>query len=179
MNISLSKPVICMTAAALLAAPQLAVAQSAPSLSDLFACEAITEADDQLACFRRETAKLRNVDAPPAPIAVPQSAAPQPPAPYSLSAPTPPAEPEFAPLKKKEAKAPKSRTLAIRSTSTAANGYVRFTLENGEVWQQIEKERVRLGRGDPDTLTIKRKSFGSFLGTVNGKRPSFRLRRVE
>lgn len=170
MRFSTTKLIPVVLACVPLSLPLAAHGQSANSLDSLYACEALTDDADQLACFRAETAKLR---AGITPLAVTPPPAP------TITAPTPP-EPEFAPLKKpKEAKAPKSRTMAIRSTSTTASGHIRFTLENGEIWQQLEKEYVRLGRGDPDMLTIKRKSMGSFLATVNDKRPSFRVRRVE
>ena len=47
----------------LAAAPQLASAQTSASLSGLFACEALTDSDAELACFRAETAKLRGTRA--------------------------------------------------------------------------------------------------------------------
>lgn len=158
----------------MLAIPHIAWAQSSASLSGLYACETLTDKDAQLTCFLTETAKLRAAETSGTSVAVPAG----PVAVETQSVPAP-AAPEFAPLPEKNAKAPKSRTMAIRNATTTANGNVRFTLENGEVWLQIEKARVRLGKGSPDSLTIKRKSFGSFIGTVNGKRPSFRARRVE
>ena len=176
---SFTTPKLCLTlvVTAALTAPSLAAAQSTQPLSGLFACEALTNKDDQLACFLTETAKLRAVDTPAAPMAAPEEAPVIPRVPSTAT--VTPTAPEFAPLPEKTAKAPKSRTMAIRSAAPGAKGYLRFTLENGEVWQQIEPARVRLGRADPDMLTIKRKSFGSFLGNVNGKRPSFRVRRIK
>jgi len=87
MIFSFSKSIIWLAAPLLLAMPTLATAQSQSSLSGLYGCEAITHKDDQLACFLRETAKLR----------------------------------------------------AVRT----AKGYIRFTLANGEVWQQIEPAYYR------------------------------------
>jgi hypothetical protein len=171
------KHAILPAAFLLLTIPQLTHAQSAP-LSGLFAREALSGADAQLACFRAETAKLRAGEgsaaamaAPAATLITPQSSVPEASAPLApKSAPA-----EFAPLAKE---IPKSRTVAIRSTVKTARGYTRFTLENGEVWEQIEPARVRLGKGAPDELLIKRRSFGSFIARVNGKRPSFKVRRV-
>lgn len=177
MSFTAKKLCLTLVMTAVLAVPSLATAQSSQSLSGLFACEALANKDEQLACFLTETAKLRTVDAPAAPMPTPKEAPTIPRVPIPATA--APTAPEFAPLPEKKAKATKSRTLAIRSAAPGAKGYLRFTLDNGEVWQQIEPARVRLGRAEPDMLTIKRKSFGSFLGTVNGKRPSFRLRRVE
>ena len=156
-----------------LALPQIASAQST-LLSGLYACEGLSGEAAQLSCFKAETAKLRAGEGSGAVLTAPRDPAAAPQAAVQNSA-----EPEFAPLAKDKPKGAKSQTVAIRSTSTNGNGYVRFTLENGEVWQQIEKARVRLGKGDSDALTIKRKSLGSFMGTVNDKRPSFRVRRVK
>lgn len=165
----ISKHAIFPAALFLIAAPQIAAAQSGP-LSGLYACEVMSDSKAQLSCFLRETMKLRAAEESAADIITPQQ---------TLITPLPSvAEPKFAPLAKEKAKSAKSQTVAIRSTSKTAKGYTRFTLENGEVWEQIESARVRLGKSDTDALTIKRKSFGSFIGTVNGKRPSFRVRRV-
>jgi hypothetical protein len=173
MTLPQKKFVILCSLPVLLAAPNIAWAQSSAPLSGLFACEVLTDKDAQLTCFLTETARLRAVETSGTSIAVPTESV----AVETQSVPAP-AAPEFAPLPEKNAKAPKSRTMAIRNATTTSNGNVRFTLENGEVWLQIEKACVRLGKGSSDSLTIKRKSFGSFIGTVNGKRPSFRVRRV-
>jgi len=170
MTFLIPKSAIGLIGLLLLAIPTPATAQS--SLSGLYACEAITNKDQQLTCFLRETAKLRAVNAPAAPKTV------TPPPPPVIQKAAPP-QPEFAPLPSDKPKAAKSQTVAIQSITRTAKGYVRFTLANGEVWQQTEKAYVRLGRSDPDMLTIKRKSMGSFLATVNDKRPSFRIKRIK
>jgi len=191
----------CAVMAIGLAAPQLASAQSAPSLSGLFACEGIAGAEAQLSCFQIETAKLRGGDAPfasapspsvpnigPATVETESLAAQR--ERLALETTRLAAEKERFEAEKKrvaalekdvkmKTKPPKERTLAIQSTMVIpGSGYVRFTLENGEVWEQRESGRVRLGRAEPDMLTIKRASFGSFLGRVNGKSPSIRVKRV-
>ena len=64
-----------------------------------------------------------------------------------------------------KANPPKERTVAITgATPYGANGYTRFTLENGEVWDQIERARVRLGRGSPDVLVIKAEILRELYG---------------
>ena len=168
MIFSVLKFALWLVAPVLLVMPHFAAAQS--QYSGLFACEAVTNKDKQLACFLRETAKLRAVTPP----AVPETAPPPP----VIEKPAPP-QAEFAPLPSDKPKSAKSQIVAIQSTTRTAKGYIRFTLENGEVWQQTEKAYVRLGRNDPDMLTIKRKSMGSFIATVNEKRPSFRIKRVK
>jgi len=61
-----------------------------------------------------------------------------------------------------------------------SRGYLRFYLENGQVWDQTQPARVRhLGQESPDMLVIKNAAMGSFLARVNGKAPKMRVRRVE
>lgn len=179
----------------MMGAPCIALAQTSTSLSGLYACEALSDANAQLSCFRTETAKLRAAD--PSAVSGAVSLAPNSSSPdssiiqkQSLIAGESGSAPDSPALEVKQAeddsfgftkpKKPKSRTLAIQSSEPWGNNrYIRFTLENGEVWQQIESGRVRLGKAEPDLLTIKKASFGSFLGRVNDKRPSFRVRRIK
>lgn len=188
MTLSKMKPVIFAAAIVMMAAPQMSFAQSADALSNLYACEALTTKDAQLSCFLTETARLRGVDARGDAVKgtaavtekdtrvarIDQARKDQ-----ELKA----AKQELAALKQAEEvrkNPPKKRSVAIVSAVRyGANGYMRFTLENGEVWQQIETGKVRLGRAEPDMLTIKRASLGSFLGRINDKRPSFRIRQVK
>lgn len=171
--LSKTKMSLLSVTALIVAMPQIATAQSSAPLSDLYACERVTDKDDQLACFRAETAKLRAADTSGEIVALEKESLEE----------IKQAEVKKAEVKKEKEtkeKAQKERTLAIRSTKTyGANGYVRFTLENGEVWQQIEAGRVRLGKAETDTLVIKKAALGSFLARVNGKRPSFRVRQVK
>lgn len=163
-------------------APQVVTAQSSEPLSGLFACERLVDADAALACFRAETAKLRGTGAIAAPVdAGKLSIEPQSPI-RKTDATIPKAtndNPEkFIPLKRDET--PKKRTLTIQSVQTyGQNGYIRFSLENGEVWQQTERGNLRLGRSNPDKLTIKKGALGSFRARVNDKAPSIRVRRVK
>jgi hypothetical protein len=201
---------LCTAMVVGLAAPQPVSAQSAPALSGLFACEAISNAEAQLSCFQIETAKLRGVASPSTSTSTSPSAS-------SSSGPifAPSAAPvvtdslaaqketlalerqqlaaekdrlaaekkRVAALEKQmkdKANPPKERTVAIVSTSRfGPNRFIRFTLENGEVWQQTEAAYVRLGRGDPDMMTLKRTSFGGSTGRVNGKAPTLRLKQVK
>ena len=174
----------------LILAPQLAAAQTSESLAGIFACEALTEPDAELACFRTETAKLREAGVTITPIGdeaqtrvEPQSGGQET---AGIPQATPQATPQakdndpekFIPLRKDET--PKKRTLTIQSAQPyGRNGYIRFNLENGEVWQQTERGRLRLGKANPDKLTIKKGALGSFLARVNDKAPSIRVKRVK
>ena len=170
----------------LAAAPQFASAQTSASLSGLFACEALTDSDAELACFRAETAKLRGAAVPATPIGIENSSRIEPPIDpqrtLQKAAPAPKAindDPEkFIPIQKDET--PKKRTLTIQSVETyGQNGYIRFNLANGEVWRQTERGNLRLGKASPDKLTIKKGALGSFRARVNDKAPSVRVRRVK
>lgn len=213
------KPFLISTAVAgavlMMGAPQMAAAQSSPELTGLMACQAISNAEAQLACFQIETTKLRGgsrpFSDPVAPPVLPSPVVPVVPAPAvsetdrlalerdSLAAEKARLKAEEARLdaekdrlaaeqkrlsaEKKDAEAKtkrQPRNLAIASTSRfGPNRYIRFTLENGEVWQQTETASVRLGKSDgPDMLELKPKSFGSYIGQVNGKSRRFRVKQI-
>ena len=181
-NFTYTKTSIFTAMMLLLAAPQIASAQSSSPLSGLYACEALASNAAQLECFRAETAKLRAAGPPagqpvvnrgsisaPERVAITEKAAEQPAIDESK---------KFVPLRKDVA--PKTRKLAISSSTTyGSKGYLRFTLENGEIWQQMQSAHIRMGKGEPDVLTIKKASMGSSLGRVNDKRPSFRMKRIK
>jgi len=89
--------------------------------------------------------------------------------------------PEFTPLKKEKTKAEKKRSLAIVSTKVydRRSGYIRFFLENGEVWQQTQSGRVRLGKTDgQDILALSGGALGSSFAKVNGKGTAIRVKRI-
>ncbi len=172
----------------MLGAPQVATAQTSASLGGLYSCEAIANKDAQLACFLTATAKLRAADRSSEFVPAEKSD-------MSATAPvvseTAPAPKEAAVIEKNRAadteddfgkktvKPPKIRTVAIASTKTfGGSKYIRFTLENGEVWQQREAGKFRLGKATPDMLTIKRTSFGSYFARVNDKAPAIRVKRI-
>jgi len=166
----------------LVMAPPLATAQSSKPLAALFACEALTAKDAELACFRAETAKLREAGVATTPVEVGEQTrvASQNPVQKAVDDPTALSDdPEkFIPLRKDAT--PKRRTLTIkRAQPYGRNGYIRFNLENGEVWQQTQAGRLRLGKAGPNKLTIKKGALGGFLARVNDKAPSVRVKRVK
>ncbi len=163
MALSKTKYLIFAVMGFMVAAPMTVSAQTSVPLSGLYACESVADKEAQLSCFRTETAKLRVAETS-----------------GDLSVVETDSVAQFEQAKQNRAKAPKKRTLAISSTSTyGRKGYIQFTLENGEIWQQTEAERVRLGKAEPDMLTIKKASFGSFLARVNDKGTSIRVKRIK
>lgn len=189
---TLSKTISLASAALTLslAVPVAASAQSSSALSGLFACEAIASDSAQLACFRAETAKLRPAQpvlrSAPAPIV--QSPAPArtesvaaivpEPAPHVVVQPVPQVMVGKRP-KVKSRKAGK-RSVGIRTAKAyGAKGYYVFTLENGEVWQQVTRAKVRVGKGSkPDVLDLAPATMGSYFARVNGKSPAIRVKRI-
>ena len=171
------------------AAPQMATAQSSVPLSDLYACEQLVGDAAQLACFRAETAKIRASGAFGDSLSAEKDRLAAERDQLKIERDRIAAEKErLAEAKKpafienfgKKPEAPKSQTVAITKTEMIkATGYTRFTLANGEVWQQTEPGRVRLGRASPDVLVVKKGRIGGFLGKVNDRRPTFSVKRIK
>lgn len=59
-----------------------------------------------------------------------------------------------------------------------AYGKVRFHLDNGQVWDQIQGTPLRV-RSDDAVAYLRRAALGSYLLRINGKGRSVRVRRVE
>lgn len=195
MTFSMTKLSVFSASICLLAMPTLASGQSAASLSGLYACETIASPDEQLTCFKRETAKLRALttggDAvvmekktlTPAPIGSSPSVTSEaraivPEAPV-LEATVPNTEAKPKKEKTENAKRGDKQSLVIKKAERyGSKRYVRFTTENGDVWEQTQPGRVRLERGQTNSLTLKKASFGSYLARINGTGSSFRVRKV-
>lgn len=158
------------------AAPQIAAAQNSAPLAGLYACETISSSTAQLACFRAETAKLRAAETSGDVIAVEKETFAE------IKQAEVKAEVKKVEAKKekeKKAKTAKLRSLPIKSARRfGASRYYRFTLENGEVWQQAEQKSVRLGKANPDILTIKRSAIGGGFAQVNDKGQWFRVKKI-
>jgi hypothetical protein len=66
-----------------------------------------------------------------------------------------------------------ARVLQVRKSAT---GKVVITLDNGQVWKQIDSSRLRLS-GD-DQITIRRASLGSFMLYKTGSKSLMRVKRI-
>lgn len=65
---------------------------------------------------------------------------------------------------------PDNVTLAVKSVTPSADGKLRFTMENGQVWKQVDTTQLRnVGKG-PWTAEIRKASLGSFLLSLNDGR---------
>jgi len=70
--------------------------------------------------------------------------------------------------------------LHIVRTETRANGKLRFYMENGQVWDQLDALRVRIPRREPRVAAyIRRGAIGGFMMRVNNQGRAVRVRRSE
>jgi hypothetical protein len=156
-------------------------------LAPLIACRDISDAAARLACYDRETAALVNAAARPASLA----AAPAATAPASgaatpaSAAPAPVGAPPLSSVQKfgltdsaiaanevsAGLRAAKESKIEARIAGLAmgGNGRVSFTLDNSQVWRQLESDGDLLARLG-DTVTISRGLLNSYwLQLKNGR----------
>jgi len=151
---------------------------AAEPLAGLLACRSISDSAARLTCFDRETAALAS--APPAALAaapnVPAAAAAAAPAP---AAPVLDAQQSFglsgsAIAEKEEAKGARPAKLAklesrVVGLSLTGNGRTVFTLENSQMWRQLESDGDMLAKLG-DVATVSRGLLGSYwLQLKNGR----------
>jgi len=171
---------------------------AAEPLQGLLACRALTDSAARLACFDRETAALATapplptaaaspaVAASPAAAATPAAVTPQTgsatanaPAAPARAAPVLDAQQSFglsgsAIAAHEEAAGARPQKLAklearVVALALAGNGRTLFTLDNTQVWQQIESDGDMLAKLG-DSATISRGLLGSYwLQLKNGR----------
>ncbi len=77
---------------------------------------------------------------------------------------------------------PRALRAEVVQTDRTASGKLIFTLDNGQVWRQIDADRgdPRPPSGDaPYAVTIRKKLFGSHRLSIEGERPAVTVRRVQ
>ncbi len=143
----------------------LAIPLTGYSADQSHRCATVYEDAQRLACY--DTAFGKPVRVTEAPAAAPAPARAAVPAPVTAKA---PAEPPVAAGKtpKRDAKEGKAAAERVRITSAVAalkrarDGRFEATLQNGEVWAQLEPDsRIEVGVGD--VVTIRPAVLGSFL----------------
>ncbi|TKB51141.1 hypothetical protein FCL40_00875 [Ferrimonas sediminicola] len=72
---------------------------------------------------------------------------------------------------------PEAISQAISKMKTDPYGKFIVTLENGQVWKQIDSRRFRLDQGVP--VTIRKASLGSFILSQSDGSKSARVKRVQ
>jgi hypothetical protein len=58
-------------------------------------------------------------------------------------------------------------SLAVSALDKGADGKLRFTMENGQVWRQVDTTRLPSARKGPWTAEIRKAAFGTFLLSLN------------
>lgn len=157
---------------------------AADPLTGILACRALTDPAARLACFDRETAALASAPAAPAVADETAAAAPQgntAPAVRTVvqAAPVLDAQQSFglsgsAIAAHEEAAGARPQKLAkiearVVALALAGNGRTLFTLDNTQVWQQLESDGDMLAKLG-DSATISRGLLGSYwLQLKNGR----------
>ena len=130
----------------------------------IVSCTNIADATQRLACFDAAALELKQAGEAAFGTASPK--------PSALTAPV-----ETA-LATKAVAEPDRVSLAVSALTEGADGKLRLTMENGQVWRQVDTTRLRnVGQG-PWTAEIKKAALGSFMLTLNDGRP-VRVERVK
>lgn len=162
-----------------------AFAQEAP-LDNVYACAAKTDNAERLACYDAAVAGLKQAQTSGGVAVVARSqieaaekeafgfsqpslselarSANKMPAPGAAAAP-PPQELDRV-------------TLTVKALERRPDGTYRFTMENGQVWEQIDGNELGKTLRAPVTAEIKKGAIGSYMLKV-GDRASVRVRRIK
>ncbi len=135
----------------------------------VYACAQMGDPSQRHSCFDALVPELKKAgEAEFGAVAAPK--------PSPLTAPVATAEtpkPKAAPTPSETEKV----SLPVKSMSRSTDGKLRFTMENGQVWKQIDSTTLRNIGQAPWTAEIRKASFGSFLLSLNGGR-AVRVERV-
>ena len=66
--------------------------------------------------------------------------------------------------------------VVVTDISKTASKKLTITLENGQVWRQVDSKTIRLGVGD--AVVLRSKSLGSFMLSKEGSNRSIRVKRL-
>ncbi len=135
----------------------------------VYACAQMADAGQRHSCFDALVPELKKAGesqfgATPAPKT------------SALTAPVVTAENPKAP-KQTTPSEPDKVSLSVKSMLRSTDGKLRFTMENGQVWKQIDTTMLRNVGEAPWTAEIRKASFGSFLLSLNGGK-AVRVERV-
>jgi hypothetical protein len=173
--------VVFLAAAMVLGAPFLAGASEAQEseIDKIHACSAITDAGQRLACFDATVAAMKQAQAAGDVSVVSRAQIQQagknsfglgPTAQASAmagvaTAAEPPPEPDHV-------------AVTIVSAKKRENGKFRFTLDDGQIWDQTDTVSLRMLPSEPFQGEIRRAALGSFMLKPADK-PAVRVKRVK
>lgn len=163
---------LCVVPFIVLSAPAMAQAVDRDALlGKAQGCAVIADIGQRHACFDGLVPDLKKSGAA---ASVPQQQAAVQPKPQSaLTAPV------FAAGEVKAAKELEIEkvSFAVKSITTGSDGRSRFTLENGQVWKQLDSTKLRNLGDEPWTAEIRKAAFGSFLLKI-GSSAAVRVERL-
>lgn len=158
----------------LISAP--AVAQQAP-IDKVYACADISDANVRHTCFDALVPELKKARSGSFSIPTTPTVRLQQQAELGLSKPPPSAL--TAPVTQPGDSALKAIdriSLPVKTIMTGPDGKTRFTMENGQIWKQVDSARLRNIGDGPWTADIRKAAFGSYLLTI-GKSAAIRVER--
>jgi hypothetical protein len=157
-----------------------AVAEAAPDLQTMIGqCAATPDGKERLACYDAIAQRLGTGHAPATTAAAPVPAAAPPPAAVQRQP-----EAQFgAESLKKEARAGQPQQLdeihgAIAKLTFSPTGRAIVSLDNGQVWRQVEGDSDRFKGKQGEKATIARAILGSYSLTVEGRNQLIKVQRV-
>jgi len=162
--------------AALLAAG-IAQAQEAP-LSKVYACAAIAAADERLACYDAAVSGLKSAEASGGVTVISREQVAEaekqafglgPATLADVAKATAPAAPKVEALD--------TIKVTVTSATKKSANLLRFTLDNGQVWEEIDTSLGRVS-GLPAAGEIRKGALGSFMLKI-GDKPLTRVKRVK
>ena len=144
--------------------------------AQVYACANVEDAGQRHACFDALVPELKKAGGGAPAAKAPQTASRAAPAQSPLTAPVLSA-PEARAAKAEKDKEVDQVRLAVKAIETSRNGKYRFTMENGQVWRQIDTIKLRNIGSGPWTAEIRKAALGSYLLTVD-KQAAVRVERV-
>lgn len=167
--------------------PAPGLAQSEVSLEALKACRAEATDAAKLACFMAATAGLDEVDAAEVKEqtivtpAILEEKIEEARAEEKAAEEAAEEERKEAEFGLAEAKRDKRKTVELSIVFTRRSPSKRwvFVTEDGQVWRQVDTDRILLPKEMPLTATVRRALFGSFLMKVEGVSEAIRVTRLE
>ena len=70
-------------------------------------------------------------------------------------------------------------TSRVKGSFTGWNGHAVFELENGMIWEQVDKEKFYIPEVQNPEITIKPGMFGSWRLTVDGHNSNCKVKRIQ
>lgn len=156
-----------------------AFAQEGP-LQKVYACAGVENADERLACYDSAVDLLKEAEAAGgvAVVTSEQLVEAEKQA-FGLR------QPSFVDVARATAPAtatpeePDSIAAKISAVAERADGRLRFILDNGQVWEQVERSRLSRTPAAGTPAEVKKAMIGSYMLSIEGLGRSMRVRRVQ